>query len=138
MAAVVTHRDLAPQHIRTLIPEGESIDSAIYCSVRRNDPARVMEILSEFTSSVTILSANTRLPITIDYRSPGTLGPDRIAAAVGATVVEPHHTCLVVDMGTAITYDGVGLGTLCGRQHSSRHIHEARSPEPLHLGPSRW
>lgn len=107
MAAVVTHRDLAPQHIRTLIPEGESIDSAIYCSVRRTDPARVMEILSEFTPSVTILSANTRLPITIDYRSPGTLGPDRIAAAVGATVVEPHHTCLVVDMGTAITYDVV-------------------------------
>ncbi len=107
MAAVVTHPNLAPQSIHTLIPEGEHIDAAIFCSVRRRDTKEITDFLSRFTSSVTVLSADTRLPITIDYRTPGTLGSDRIAAAVGATVIEPGRTCLVVDMGTAITYDVV-------------------------------
>lgn len=107
MASVVTHPTLAPQVLHTLIPEGERIDSAIVCSVRRRNPQEIIDILAPFTSSVIILSSSTRLPITIDYRTPATLGPDRIAAAVGATVIMPDQTCLVVDMGTAITYDVV-------------------------------
>ena len=38
-------------------------------------------------------------------RSPGTLGADRIAAALGAAELFPGKDCLIFDFGTAITVD---------------------------------
>ncbi len=51
------------------------------------------------------LSSELPLPVKIDYETPETLGPDRIAAAVGATAVFPRQNCLVIDVGTCITVD---------------------------------
>lgn len=51
------------------------------------------------------LQASTLLPIENHYRSPNTLGKDRIAAVVGAHHLYPDQACLVVDAGTCITYD---------------------------------
>lgn len=51
------------------------------------------------------LSSETKLPITIDYDTPHTLGADRIAGVVAAKVMYPNDNCLVIDMGTCITYD---------------------------------
>lgn len=53
-----------------------------------------------------LLSAETRLPMAIDYETPGTLGSDRIAAAVGA-LSSAAGAFLVVDAGTCITFDFV-------------------------------
>lgn len=53
------------------------------------------------------LNAQTQLPITIDYKTPETLGRDRIAAAVGAHSLLPETNMLIIDMGTAITIDFV-------------------------------
>ncbi|GHT77827.1 type III pantothenate kinase [Bacteroidia bacterium] len=55
---------------------------------------------------------NNRLPVplTIDYRTPETLGMDRIAAAVGAFVQQPNENLLIIDIGTAITFDLVAKG----------------------------
>ena len=50
-------------------------------------------------------NAQTKLPITIDYKTPETLGRDRIAAAVGARSLLPETNVLIIDMGTAITID---------------------------------
>jgi len=47
----------------------------------------------------------SKLPIKIDYLTPETLGLDRIAAAVGASVILPKTNVLIIDMGSAITYD---------------------------------
>lgn len=51
------------------------------------------------------LDSMTAVPITKRYDTPHTLGADRVAAAVGATVLFPGHDCLVIDMGTCITAD---------------------------------
>ncbi len=51
------------------------------------------------------LSAKTPLPISNLYKSPKTLGKDRIAAVVGAQALYPQKACLVIDAGTCITYD---------------------------------
>jgi len=51
------------------------------------------------------LSANTPLPISIDYKTPHTLGKDRIAAVVGASILFPEHDILVLDAGTCLTID---------------------------------
>ncbi|NBC08487.1 MAG: type III pantothenate kinase [Bacteroidetes bacterium] len=51
------------------------------------------------------LQSDTLLPIENRYRSPNTLGKDRIAAVVGAHFLYAGQACLVVDAGTCITYD---------------------------------
>lgn len=45
------------------------------------------------------------LPLEIKYRTPGTLGSDRLAAAVGAWNEAPGRNLLVIDAGSAITVD---------------------------------
>lgn len=54
------------------------------------------------------VSHDMPLPLELDYATPQTLGEDRIAAAVGAWSLFPGQNLLVVDMGTAVTYDVVG------------------------------
>lgn len=56
-------------------------------------------------------SSQTPLPIKNCYKTQQTLGPDRLAAVVGAGVLYENQNILCVDSGTAITYD---LLTSCG------------------------
>ncbi|WP_128544991.1 type III pantothenate kinase [Larkinella soli] len=51
------------------------------------------------------LNGTTPVPVEKDYDTPQTLGSDRVAAAVGAGVLYPKETSLVIDLGTCITYD---------------------------------
>lgn len=51
------------------------------------------------------LTHRTPLPISNLYKTPKTLGRDRIAGVVGALDQFPGKNCLVVDAGTCITYD---------------------------------
>jgi type III pantothenate kinase len=51
------------------------------------------------------LDGNTPIPIVNEYKTPGTLGTDRLAAIVGAQAIHPGKDILVIDAGTAITYD---------------------------------
>lgn len=44
-------------------------------------------------------------PISIHYKTPLTLGLDRIAAACGALDMFPQKNCLVIDMGSCINYE---------------------------------
>lgn len=55
------------------------------------------------------------LPVTIGYETPETLGFDRVAGCIGARLLFPGKDVLVIDSGTAITYNyldksGVFLG----------------------------
>ncbi|MGM9861306.1 MAG: type III pantothenate kinase [Muribaculaceae bacterium] len=51
------------------------------------------------------LSAHTPLPFAVSYGD--TLGADRLAAVAAATVLTARRPALVVDAGTAVTYDVV-------------------------------
>lgn len=53
----------------------------------------------------------TPLPILNTYKTPETLGKDRLAAVVGAQALFPEKTCLVIDAGTCITLDVLESGT---------------------------
>jgi len=52
-----------------------------------------------------ILNDKTPLPILNQYKTPQTLGNDRIANAVGAWTLNPNKTSLVIDLGTCVKYD---------------------------------
>jgi type III pantothenate kinase len=51
------------------------------------------------------LTARLPLPIKIRYKTPETLGVDRLAAVCGALELFPTRNCLVIDAGTCITYE---------------------------------
>lgn len=80
--------------------------AAIYSSVSASGKDVVSALKNRGIRTIT-LSPDTPLPIAIDYKTPTTLGRDRIAVAVGAFTEHPGCNLLVVDAGTAVTYDVV-------------------------------
>ena len=65
------------------------------------------------------MSAQLKMPFSIAYKTPDTLGADRLAAVAEAYAQYPHRNLLVIDAGTAITYDVVTAdGTYLGGQIS--------------------
>ena len=107
MVQEVTCRHANLNDMAQVVAPWGHIDAAIYCSVCRHERSQLLDFMHLYADRAIILDAHTPMPITLGYRTPNTLGADRIAAAVGATVVAPKRTALVVDMGTAITYDVV-------------------------------
>ncbi|MBN2767213.1 MAG: type III pantothenate kinase [Paludibacteraceae bacterium] len=51
------------------------------------------------------LNHTTELPFQSAYKTPETLGKDRIAAVIGAAMLLPKSNILIIDAGTAITFD---------------------------------
>jgi type III pantothenate kinase len=72
-------------------------------------PAVVMDYLRALPAFLE-LTTETPLPIGIRYKTPHTLGKDRVAAAVGAWHLYPGEHCLIVDAGTCIKLDVVSAG----------------------------
>ncbi len=88
-------------------------------------------------SKLHVLSSSSRLPITIDYDTPGSLGMDRIAAAVAAAALCPKTPLMVVDAGSCITIDFVdslgcyhGGAILPGLRMRCRALHDYTAALP--------
>ena len=95
--------DLLPEVLRR-VAVSAPIEAAIYCSVTHHSE-NIIVTLREIAGKVYELTSLLPLPITIGYATPSSLGRDRIAAVAGARAMLPGRTVLVVDAGTAITYD---------------------------------
>ena len=67
--------------------------------------SEIINLLSSRLTEFIMLDDNTLLPVQIKYNTPQTLGKDRVAAIVGAKQLQPGKNVLVIDAGTAITYD---------------------------------
>ena len=85
-------------------------DTAIVCSTASNAASQNIEQVADARCRRTLhLTHETPMPIRLGYRTPQTLGRDRIATAVGAWSIARRldQTCdvLIIDAGTAITYD---------------------------------
>jgi type III pantothenate kinase len=94
-----TCRDILIEH---------QIKDAIFSSVRRLTVDESEFFLNGLSAMV--LSANTRLPITLNYNTVESLGMDRVAAAVGAYHCHEDQPMLVIDCGTCITCDYISQG----------------------------
>lgn len=79
------------------------IKNVIVSSVAEPDEA-LLERLSRYFR-VLELTYRTPLPFKNQYKTPETLGKDRLAGVAGAHWLYPHENCLVVDCGTCIKYD---------------------------------
>jgi type III pantothenate kinase len=83
-----------------------NVEMGILCAVKQVD----VSVLSYLKSRLPVffeLDRQMRIPLNLDYRTPQTLGMDRIAAATGAYMQQPEENLLVIDAGTAITFDFV-------------------------------
>ena len=67
--------------------------------------AAVVNALHRHSQHFVLFDHNTPVPITNGYDTPHTLGQDRLAAAVGAKSLCPNENLLIIDAGSAITYD---------------------------------
>ena len=76
------------------------VKRTIFCSVKSE---KIPEVLKKY--NFLELSHLTPVPLSIKYKTPETLGRDRIAAVVGAQTMYPRTNLLVIDMGTCITTD---------------------------------
>ena len=68
-------------------------------------PDAVEKTLSSMTFPILRFTPDTPIPICNKYKTPHTLGSDRLAAAVGASILKPEKDILIIDAGTCITYD---------------------------------
>lgn len=82
-----------------------SIDACILSSVV-GVPPNILSFLEQ-SFRFTLLEENTPLPIRNFYQTPQSLGKDRLAAAVEGVTRFPGHPVLIINAGTAITYDVV-------------------------------
>ncbi|ARS37085.1 type III pantothenate kinase [Pontibacter actiniarum] len=114
----------------------QTFDHAIVASVAANAQS-IKERLS-VTGKLLELTPQAALPVLNLYKTPQTLGADRVAAAVGASYLFPGRNCLVFDAGTCVTHDFVdaqgryhGGGIAPGLQMKFRALHTFTQRLPL-------
>ena len=118
------------------LAEHYAVDKAIVASTR-GGAERICDKLRSQIARVLCFTSHTEVPIEIDYSSRQTLGTDRIAAAVGVVCNMGIRDALIVDMGSAITFDVVENGAFKGGNISLgvamrfRALHEFTAALPL-------
>lgn len=95
---------LTVDHVQLLKNEHPQITKVILSSVKPKDEDLVGFLAKNFDFFLE-LDTQTELPIENLYETPETLGRDRLAAAVGGNELFPNRNLLIIDAGTAITYD---------------------------------
>ena len=113
-----------------------SIQNCIYSTVAGIDEAAKAWLNTSFP--VIELTDKSRLPFKNKYKTPKTLGKDRLAAVAGALRLYPKTNCLVIDAGTCITYDVLtekahylGGNIAPGLQMRLKAMHEFTDALPL-------
>jgi len=91
--------------LKTIFKENPAIENSILCSVRKY-PVAIKKFLSSHSHFIE-LSPETPVPVKIAYKTPKTLGMDRLAAVCGANALYLKRHVLVVNAGTCVTFDFV-------------------------------
>jgi type III pantothenate kinase len=98
-----TYENFELEHLKSITKNHPHIQSAIISSVIHY-PKYIGDYLE---SNYFFMKLNSDIPIPIinKYKSPSTLGNDRIAAVVAATEKYKNKNLLVIDAGSCITFD---------------------------------
>jgi type III pantothenate kinase len=121
-----------------LVEMGDAAALATRYPVRRTIVSSVRGLPEWLPAGVLVLGAATPVPLKNLYKTPATLGSDRLAAAVGAHTIFPDDDVLIVDLGTALTIDLVTRGgeftggnISPGLSMRLRMLHECTASLPL-------
>ncbi|APY10227.1 pantothenate kinase [Seonamhaeicola sp. S2-3] len=99
---VVTNDDLSTS-IVLILKKYKSIKKGIISSVGKLEVEQFDEIKK--TLDLFVLDSKTKLPFKNKYKTPQTLGVDRIALVSASVKCFPKKDVLIIDAGTCITYD---------------------------------
>jgi type III pantothenate kinase len=103
MVAFASFSDINIQNIVQFCSANTQITHAILSNVKKI-PLEIDSYLNHHYTSV-FFNHNTAVPINNKYSTPETLGKDRLAGVLGARQLMPGSNILVIDAGTAITFD---------------------------------
>ena len=78
-----------------------------YAIISNVSSLSVFEVFKKFEIKVLKLDSTLALPFILNYKTPETLGNDRLALAAAASTLYPHSNKLIIDVGTCITTDFV-------------------------------
>lgn len=82
-------------------------DTTLVSSVNRTGEAQIKDLFIELNIPFNLLDFS-KLAVKLEVDEPEQLGHDRIANVYGALYHFPQNDCIVVDLGTAATFDYVG------------------------------
>ncbi len=82
--------------------------SCVLPSLRETAPGLLRNVAA---GPVYMVGNEPWLPITVSYREPSRLGPDRLAAALCCHHRHPNANCTIIAAGTAVTIDYLRAGT---------------------------
>ncbi len=105
---IISFPEISLQAVQEFARRYPSIESCIISSVVPF-PVSISAWLRERFRYIEFDNSTT-LPVINRYHSPASLGKDRLAAAVAGATVYPRKHVLVINAGTAITYDIVTSG----------------------------
>ena len=114
-----------------------NINKAIVSSTGRGIP-ELNELIQEKVNTFILFNQKTPVSFSTVYETPESIGLDRLAAVAGAHNMFPKKNILIIDAGTAITYDiitqaGIHLGGNIspGLSMRAKALHEYTERLPL-------
>ena len=135
MLAFTSFAGVDVQRVMDFCKTNMLIDNAIISTVKEY-PLEIDSLLKSNFNTV-FFDHTIPVPLINKYASPETLGKDRLAGAVGAKYWMPHSDILVIDAGTAITYDlltadgeylGGGISPGIAMRYKALHAFTGRLP----------
>jgi type III pantothenate kinase len=96
--------DFLDKKVITELINRHGADNVIFSSVT-NQTGEFEELIQNISGSFIFFDHHTPIPVKNGYKTPETLGKDRLAAVIGAAAIYPDSPLLVIDAGTAITFD---------------------------------
>ncbi|MCF7561589.1 type III pantothenate kinase [Sabulilitoribacter multivorans] len=106
------HKEVVEHHLilnqfNLLIKKYNLINKGIISSVGKLKKTQIKSIGKHL--DLLVLDSNTKLPFKNLYKTPKTLGVDRIALVCASVEQFPDKNVLIIDAGTCITYDFVNV-----------------------------
>lgn len=105
LRAHLTLPEFRMSELQKFLNENKTTEQVILSSVIKKNEELETFLATNFL--LIKLDSKTLLPLEKLYKTPETLGNDRIAAAVGANSLFPQQNVLAIDAGTCIKYDFV-------------------------------
>jgi type III pantothenate kinase len=112
--------------------------SIAFCSVVPAATPKLLAVAASAGVSAWQLTHQVRLGVPISYPKPSEIGQDRLANAAGAHALAPGRPAVVIDLGTAVTFDlvtpegGYEGGIITpGPALVTRYLHERTAQLPL-------
>ena len=130
--SVKSQKKMLTRHIGSELPavlETVAADAIVYCSVVPAQIASIKALLAVFRGTVLNLNPQFCPGLTIHYPKPEEIGQDRLANAIAAQALYGVPS-VVIDMGTAVTFDvvtekGYEGGVIApGLELMMRYLHE--------------